>query len=231
MINRQILFGVLFVVGALACGGLTWCAANRTAHRVEGLEAITRLAVLGNTPRGETVLIEGRVSERNPIKLDAHGFIAYLREGRAIVDSKGTSSPGNWSVRERVTPPLLIELSGGRALIANDDYALENGHVIENQPAAFARYSDTRYVGIAAGEPVIAVGVVIARGAQPEIKADFIARGTRESYAASQRSAGTMFLVISVIVAVAGGIFLLRAPLRAIYDKIKNPKPAIGGGG
>ena len=82
--------------------------------RVEGLSPITRVSVLGDISTGKQVLIEGQISDRNPIKLQAHGFVAYLREGRAIVDSKGTPSPGNWSVRERVTPPLLIELSGGR---------------------------------------------------------------------------------------------------------------------
>jgi hypothetical protein len=42
----------------------------------------------------------------------------------------------------------------------------------------------------------------------PQIKADFIARGTQESYVASQRSAGVIFFVISVVVAVVGGIFI-----------------------
>jgi hypothetical protein len=167
-------------------------------------------------------LIEGQISQRSPIKLEAHGFVAYAREGRAIVDSKGTPSPGNWSVRERVTPPLLIELSGGRAAIANDDYDLENGKTIEAPPSAFERYSDTRYVGIARGDAVIAVGVVTARGAQPEIKADFVARGTRESYAAGQRNAGVLFFAISVVVAIVGGIFLMRDEVWTIYVKIKH---------
>ncbi len=222
MLNRRILLGALFVGGALLCGLLTWCSASRTANRVEGLSPITRASVLGDMSTGKPVLIEGQISQRSPITLQDHGFVAYLREGRAIVDSKGAPSPGNWSVRERVTPPLLIELSGGRAAIVNDDYVLENGKTVEVKPSAFERYSDTRYVGIETGEPVIAVGVVTARGAQPELKAEFVARGTQASYAASQRNAGVIFFVISVVVAMLGGIFILRDEARGIYVKIKR---------
>lgn len=222
MLNRRIVFGMLFVGGVLVCGWLTWCSASRTANRVAELTPLNRLSALGGVPTGNPVLIEGRVSARNPVKLETQGFVAYLREGRAIVDSKGTPSPGSWSVRERVTPPLLIELSGGLVAITNDDYGLENGKSIEVEPSAFEQYSDTRYVGVARGDAVIVVGIVTARGAQPAVKADFVARGTPASYAASQRSAGVIFFVVSIVVAVIGGIFIMRDEAWAIYAKIKQ---------
>lgn len=222
MLNRRILLGGLFVGGALLCGLLTWCSTIRTANRVEGFTPITRMSLLGDMTPGKQVLVEGQISQRNPIKLQDHGFVAYLREGRAIVDSKGTPSAGNWSVSERVTPPLLIELSGGLAAITNDDYDLENGKTIEAKPSAFEKYSDTRYSGVERGDSVIAVGVVTAHGAQPTIKADFVARGTQANYAASQRNAGVIFFVISVVVAVVGGIFIMREQVWTIYFRIKH---------
>lgn len=224
MLNRRILLGIFFVGGALLCGLLTWCSAGRTANRVEGLAPVSRISDLGAISTGKPVLIEGRLSERNPIRLEDHGFVAYIREGRAIVDAKGTPSPGNWSVRERVTPPLLIELSGGLAAITNDDYDLENGKTIEAKPSAFERYGDTRYSGVARGDAVFAVGSVTARGAQPAIRADLIAVGTAASYAASQRSAGIIFLAVSVLVAVVGGVLILRNEARAIYVRIKETR-------
>jgi hypothetical protein len=68
---------------------------------------------------------------------------------------------------------------------------------------------------------------VTARGAQPAIKADFVARGSQKSYAASQRNAGIIFFAVSGIVAVAGGIFLMREQMWALYVQIKQRQSKI----
>ncbi len=222
MKNRQVVLGMVFAGGALLCGLLALCSSIASVNRVQRLTPITSVTVLGDVPAGNPILIEGRVSDRNPVNLEAHGFVAYLREGRAVVNARGTPSPGNWSVRERVTPPLWLELSGGLVYIENDDYDLEKGKTIEVTPSAFHRYSGTRYNGIEIGDPVIAVGAVSARGAQPHLKADFVARGTHASYVASQRNAGVIFFVGSVLVAILGGIFILQDQVRGIYVKIKR---------
>jgi len=203
------IFGVLFVGGALVCGLVTWYSSIRAANRVKGLTPITVAALTDSQP-GRQVLVEGHVSSRNPVQSEFLGFVAYIREEREIhTDDEGTPSPGSWSVSARVTPPLLLELSDGLVQVENDDYDLENGTTIEEEPSSFDRYSDTRYKGIEIGDAVIAVGVVGVEAEPPQIKADFIARGTQASYVASQRSAGVIFFVISVVVAVVGGIFIM----------------------
>jgi hypothetical protein len=203
------LVGVLFVGGALVCGLVTWYSSIRAANRVKGLTPITVAALTDSQP-GRQVLVEGHVSSRNPVQSEFLGFVAYIREKREIhTDDEGTPSPGSWSVSGRVTPPLLLELSDGLVQVENDDYDLENGTTIEEEPFSFDEYSDTRYQGIEIGDAVIAVGVVGADAEPPQIKADFIARGTQASYVASQRSAGVIFFVISVVVAVVGGIFIM----------------------
>jgi len=203
------LVGVLFVGGALLCGLLTWYSSTRAANRVKGLTPIT-VATLTDSQPGRQVLVEGHVSSRNPVQSEFLGFVAYIREEREIhTDDEGTPSPGSWSVSGRVTPPLLLELSDGLVQVENDDYDLENGTTIEEEPSSFDRYSDTRYKGIGIGDAVIAVGVVGVDAEPPQIKADFIARGTQASYVASQRSAGVIFFVISVVVAVVGGVFIM----------------------
>jgi hypothetical protein len=203
------LVGVLFVGGALVCGLVTWYSSIRAANRVKGLTPITVAALTDSQP-GRQVLVEGHVSSRNPVQSEFLGFVAYIREEREIhTDDEGTPSPGSWSVSGRVTPPLLLELSDGLVQVENDDYDLENGRTIEEEPFSFDEYSDTRYQGIEIGDAVIAVGVVGADAEPPQIKADFIALGTQASYVASQRSAGVIFFVISVVVAVVGGIFIM----------------------
>ena len=202
------ILGVLFVCGALSCGLLTWYSSTRAANQVKGLTPVTVAALTDSQP-GYEVLVEGHVSSRNPVQPLSPGFAAYIREEREIhTDDEGTPEPGSWFERQRVTPPLLLELSDGLVQIENDDYDLENGRTIEDEPSFFDRYSDTRYKGIEIGDAVIAVGVVGADAEPPQIKADFIARGTQASYIASQRSAGVIFFVISVVVAVVGGIFI-----------------------
>jgi hypothetical protein len=203
------LVGVLFVCGALLCGLLTWYSSTRAANRVKGLTPITVAALTDSQP-GRQVLVEGHVSSRNPVQSEFLGFVAYIREGREIhTDDEGTPSPGSWSISGRVTPPLLLELSDGLVQVENDDYDLENGTTIEEEPSSFDRYSDIRHKGIEIGDAVIAVGVVGAEAEPPQIKADFIARGTQASYVASQRSAGMIFFAISVVVAVVGGVFIM----------------------
>ena len=211
MSNRKFfpIMGILFVCGALSCGLLTWYSSIRAANRIKGLTPITVAALTDSQP-GRQVLVEGHVSSRNLVQIESLGFVAYIREGREIhTDDKGTPSPGSWSASERVTPPLLLELSDGLVQVENDDYDLENGRTIEEEPSSFDRYSDTRYKGIGIGDAVIAVGVVGADAEPPQIQADFIARGTQESYVAGQRSAGVIFFVASVVVAVVGGIFMM----------------------
>ena len=204
------ILGVLFIGGALLFGLVTWYFSNRAANRVEGLTPVTTVAALGDGQPGREILVEGHVSSRNPIQPLSPGFVAYIRERREIhTDDEGTPEPGSWFERQRVTPPLLLELSDGLVQIENDDYDLENGRTIEEEPSSFDRYSDTRYKGIEIGDPVIAVGVVVEDAERLQIRADFIARGTQASYIASQRSAGVIIFVFSIVVAAVGGIFIM----------------------
>lgn len=204
MTNRKFLpfFGLLFVCGALLCGLLTFYSSIRASNRVRRLAAVTA-ALLESTRVGTEVLLEGRLSDRNPVQ--SHGFVAYVHEWRQI-DEEG--DPGSWSVFAQVTPPLLLKLPGGLVQVGNDDYDLEDAHTVEEEEA-FDEPSTNRYKGLAAGDPVIVVGVVVAGPEHPQVEADFIARGTRASYIARRRTGGFLFCVSSIVVAVVGGVILL----------------------
>jgi hypothetical protein len=208
---------LFFVGGALLCGLLTLCSSIRAANRVARLTPAT-LAELAAGEPGREVLIEGKISGENPIRSTAYGFVAYLRKEREIEDDEGTPSPGSWSVRERVTPPLLLDLSGSLVQIENDDYELADGEIIEEDPG-LDRYSDTLYEGLKIGTPVITVGAVVPSREVPHIKADFVARGTRASYVTEQRSAGILFCVGSLLVAVLGGLVLLWDRVRWLFPR------------
>jgi hypothetical protein len=172
-------------------------------RRVENLTPATA-ALLEMTQPGEEVLIEGHISDRNPVH--ASGFVAYMREERSVNEDNNT---GNWSVRERVTPPLLLELPGGWVRVENDDYDLVDGQTVEEQNEVGSP-SDRRYRGLKGDDPVIAVGVLVAHVEYPRIEADFIARGTRESYVARRHLGGNIFWAFSIVVAGVGGFLLLK---------------------
>jgi hypothetical protein len=201
------ILGVFFVCGSLLCGSLTWYSSNRAASRVERLTPVP-VGVLEDSQPGLEVLVEGRVSSRNPVQYWPHGFVAYIREGREIyTNDKGTRTTGSWTVRERVTPPLLLELPDGLVQIGNSSYNLGNATTIEEQPS-FGRESDIRYRGLKASDHVIAVGALFSTDARPQIDAEFIALGTQAEYIAGQRTGGVIICVFSVVVAIVGGVLI-----------------------
>jgi hypothetical protein len=192
---------LIFVCGALLCGLVGLFSSIRAANKVRSLRPITAIGLEAARP-GEEVLVEGRVSDRNPVR--SHGFVAHVREQRDI-DEDGDAD--SWSLSARMTPPLLLELADGLVQIGNDDYQLEDAHAIEEEES-FDQPSTTRYRGLAVDDPIIAVGVVVDGPELPQIEADFIARGTRAGYVARKRTGGVIFCASSIVVAAIGGLIL-----------------------
>jgi hypothetical protein len=210
------ILGVLFVVGACLCGLVALITSQRAAGRVEGLQPIGARALM-STPPGTEVLIEAHVSDDNRVLLEPYGYVAYVREERSVWRDDGSWETGSWSEQARVTPPLLLELADVVIEIENDDYALQNVHTVE-EGGAVGQPSDLRLTGLRAGEPVLVLGTVLGGKEVGRVEAEFIAGGTRESYIAGQRSAGWIFLAVSLVVALLGGAFLLREPLAALWS-------------
>jgi hypothetical protein len=223
MKSKHIAFGLLFVCGALLCGLVALYSSIRAANRVGGLTPVT-VAVLQDRPLGEEVLVEGRVSSRNPVRSESTGFVAYVREWREITyDDEGRPDPGNWSVSERVTPPLLLELSDALLQIENDDYDIEDALVVdEREPGEGPDEFSTRIKGITSGDDVIAVGVVSARVERPQITADFIARGTRASYVARRRWGGAIFCAGSILVCALGATVLFWDRVGRLLSRLRS---------
>jgi hypothetical protein len=201
-----LLTGILFVGGALLCGMVGLFASSQAGRRVQQLTPAP-IARLEAMQPGEEVLVEGRISSGSAVQ--GSGFVAYVREERRV-DEEGDT--GSWSVRERVTPPLLLELREGWVQIENDDYDLVDAKTVEERDD-LSEPSERRYKGLERGDSVIAVGVLVAQREHPSIEADFVARGTRENYIARRRTGGRIFCGFSVLIAVVGGGILFKEPL------------------
>ncbi|GAB4214496.1 MAG: hypothetical protein OHK0022_53110 [Roseiflexaceae bacterium] len=207
-------FGLIFLaIGAgLAIFGTQ--QAQAAADRAERLPPLSAAALDDGQP-GREVLIEGRVSERNQALFQ--GMVAYVRQ-----EYRGTDDDGDarWSEDERRTPPLWIDLPGGAVKLANDTYRLESPAQQWQEPGGtswngFTGEGTKRYQGVAAGDPVIAIGTLVDGQEGPELRAEFVHGGTRSSYIAAQRSEaaflpwfGGLFALIGAGIA-GGGVWVL----------------------
>jgi hypothetical protein len=189
---------------------------SQEAARIESLSPLTA-ATLAERPAGQESLIEGRISERNPVHF--RSFVAYIRYEYQGRDDDGDAK---WSEDDRVTPPLLLDLPGGRVQLANDDYGLPGRRVIWQSEPSLTWNSGSgegtkSYEGFERGNPVLAVGVVVEGATGREFRAEWLYGGTRAGYIGEQRSSakiarwvGLIFMAVGAIVFSVGVWVWLR---------------------
>ncbi len=195
------LFGLAFVVVGFIVGVGMAGEARSAAARAEALLPLTA-SQLDDQPPGQTVLVEGQLSPRNPARF--RDFVAYVRE-----EFRGTDSNGDeqWFEDERVTPPLLVE-AAGLIRISNDTYVLDAPHARWQEEglewSSRTQEGTRRYRGLVASRPVLALGTV-TRGAEGnELQAELVYGGTRAEYIAAQRSAARWLPWIGLFIGGAG---------------------------
>jgi hypothetical protein len=188
------LLGLIFA-GVGGC--LVFVEAPATVEEANWLEAQTppSRSILIDVPVGERVLVEGRVSGRNPIQYAS--YVAY------IVDECETDSDGDRSCQEiqRVTPPLLLNMAGGLVEVINADYDLRG-----DLPEVYE--ADWEYRGLNAEMPVVAVGLMAPRDGNPKLEAEYLAPGTQADYVAFLRSDAVTLRILGVVFGLLGlGLF------------------------
>jgi hypothetical protein len=191
--------------------------AAREAELVSQLSPLSA-TVLEDSPPGRTALIEGRISERNQQRF--REFVVYVRE-----EYRGSDDDGDpeWYEDERVTPPLLVELTDGRVQIENADYRLEQPPVTWQEDSALrwngiSGEGTKRYTGFVAGDPVTAMGTVVQGREGRALNAEWLYGGSRADYIADKESdaatlpwiGGALGLVSAILLGVAGWLLLRR---------------------
>ena len=188
-------FGAGILIGRLTTGH------EQSAARIEEFSPATTTG-LADTPPGQEVLIEGRVSRSNPTQL--RSFMAYIEEAyHPDSDSNDDDDDAYWVEQDRVTPPLLLELAGGGPVqIEHSGYRLETTKIIDEG-------GNIRYRVLEANDPIVAVGLLVSTAEPPRLAAEFIALGDQAEYIAAQRSAATTTRLMSLIFMTLGGIFIV----------------------
>jgi hypothetical protein len=184
-----LLLSLLFLAVGLGIGVVPPLFFQRDIARVERLEPLS-VTELAERKVDEEVLVEGRISARTAVQ--ENGYVAYWRERRQTRDGET-----KWVTDRTVTPPLVIDATGGIVRIGNDGYNLGTVRDWEDTWA----YGDHRRVGgLKVGDPVVAIGVPRSNHGEPVLEASVVSRGTKASYLSDQR----MWIWV---MAILGGVF------------------------
>jgi hypothetical protein len=186
-------FGLLFFILGLGIALFVPEMMREEANRIEQMKPASA-AAMANAGPGQEVLVEGRISERNPQVRGA--LVAYIHE-RLERDSDGDRE---WEVYSTEAPSLLIELPDGRIQVAQN-YEVKH-------PSRSERQGDHRYRGFGYDDQVLVVGTAVRGFELPEIQAEFVSGGTQASYVEGQRTGAIIVLVISGVFAVVGLIVM-----------------------
>lgn len=223
MTNRKVTSLILSLVGGIfLLTGFGLLAIGRSeAQAIEqasGQVVLRSAAQLGQTPPGATVMLEGKIAERNPLL--GQDFIAYVRSqyrGERCVtptpDNDNFDDPPRcesiWVEEKRETPLLWLDLSGGRIQLANTDYPLQNPPVTWQSTAGLVKDQTLRYEGFKIGNPVFIQGMVATGGDNPTLKANFLFGGDSQAYFDYQRSSNSILFLLGSIFTAVGAIVLV----------------------
>ena len=205
--NRWLIFlflgiGIPFVAAGLLVGLLVPRLSSGQAEQIERLVPSTA-TVLEDTSPGQEVLVEGRISNSNPVLF--RSYVAYIVYG-CTVNSDGERK---CTERNRVIPPLLLDLPDGQVQIENDAYDWQGTKQIVQE-------GDTEYAGLEAGDPVIAVGVLTSSVERLRLRAEFISRGTQAEYIAFLRGESVFWRVFGAVFAVLGSCSILAGAVLGV---------------
>ena len=224
------LVGSIFLIIGLP---FAWVGSNlgQGADQVAALPVLN-MARLNEGAVGQAGVLEGRLSERNPLQFQS--FVTYIRreyqgkDCRTVVDDDDLDDDDyecreTWVEDERVTPPLWLDLADGRARVANADYEIENRSV-SWQSSAFLVENETKsYEGFKIGSPVFVKGKIIEDGEGAALAAEFVYGGDRASYLRSQRTAAGIFYWLGLAFSLIGGLLILSQLGWLIASLFKRP--------
>jgi hypothetical protein len=205
--------GALFLLVGLIFVGVG-ISSRQDVGRLETIPVLDLAGLRQSAGSGE-VALEGKISERNPFQF--RPFVAYIRQeyqGQRC-DQNDNDNTNNlncraiWVEDERVTPPLWLDLPGGRANVANTNYELQYPPFAQqSSPFLIARQTKS-YQGFRVGDPVFVLGQVVSGDESPVLQARVVSGGNRESYLANARGAANIFTLLGSIFTLLGGVLLV----------------------
>jgi hypothetical protein len=207
--------GAIFLLVCLVILGFGFLS-NRQIDAVESLPLLNSTQ-LGRAESGVKAVIEGKVSERNP--LHAKGYVAYVRSRylgeRCTTDSRNDDEEvcdELWIEDESVKPELWLDLSDGRIRLANTDYEMQSVPVTRQTTETLIAEQTLRYEGFRIDNSVFVTGAVAEPGPEaPAFNATLIYGGDRAVYLAAQREGAGVLFFLGLVFSLFGVVFVTVA--------------------
>ncbi len=207
----SLIFGLIGAIFLLVGLVILWFGilSNRQINTVESLPLFNSTQLVGQAKPGTKAVVEGKVSERNP--LHAEGFAAYVRRrylGERCTDSgDGETCDQVWIEDESLKPKLWLDLSDGRIQLANTDYVIQNAPDVRETTETLVEDQTLRYEGFRIGSPIFANGTVAEPGPEAAaFNAALIYGGDRTSYFAAQREAADILFFLGLTFSLVGTV-------------------------
>ncbi|MBD2111181.1 MULTISPECIES: hypothetical protein [Cyanophyceae] len=201
--ERWLLPGILAAVGVpfLITGGVLWAVVPRAV--ANHAKEVARLPVATATTlneRGAPVVIEGQVSDRNPIS-DRPPLVAYNEYHRVRRDDEW-----KWEYERSYNPTLVVQIPG-------KEVEIEAGYSLQSTTSQVQEGRNRSYEGFEVNDPVLVLGTLSVAGDRPVVAEAKIGHETKAAYLASleqdqatARWLGLLFLVLGSLLTVGAGL-------------------------
>ncbi|MBW4482385.1 MAG: hypothetical protein KME14_07570 [Tildeniella torsiva UHER 1998/13D] len=213
--DRWLVPGVLALVGVpfLITGGVLWAVVPRSvANHAKEVARLPVATAATLNERGAPVLLEGRVSDRNPVS-DRPPLVAYNEYHRVRRDDEW-----KWEHERSYNPTLWVQIPGKEVEIAAG-YSLQStaSQVEEGRDGPLGSVADHRsYEGFKVSDRVLVLGTLSVAGDYPVINEAKIGFETKEAYLASLEQDQAIACWMGLLFSILGSLLTLGAGL-AVY--------------
>lgn len=195
--------GIIFILAGIGVGGILPFFISHDMATIQELSPLT-MAQIEHQTVGATVLVEGRVSAKNPVQFA--DFVAYDQERPRETSSRSSTESDRWENDITIAPPLTIDLAEGSVRVTNPDYILSaDGRWQEVDMPEGHR----RIVGLRADDPVVVISTLQGNNDGVQLEASVVAAGTKASYLAGQRFGWWMTVGLGALSFVVGIVLLI----------------------
>ena len=203
--------------------GFTALASQQAAAAAERVERLTPLtsAVLDDRQVGREVLVEGRISPRNPALL--RDFVAYVEEEYRRT---GNRRRREWVEDEQRVPPLVLDVADGAIALDNHPYEIESPPHLWQETDERGANTGRRYRGFRVGDVVLVVGTLVSEGEEVVLQAHWIRGGTRADYLANRRNAAALLPQCVLLIALIGVGLAVGWYIRRRKKEAPRPGPS-----
>lgn len=204
--ERWLVPGVLAIVGVpfLIAGGVLWAVVPRSvANHAKEVARLPVATAATLNERGAPVLLEGQVSDRNPVS-DRPPLVAYNEYERVRRDDEW-----KWERVRSYAPTLWVQIPGEEVEIAA-------GYTLRSTFSQVEAGRDRSYEGFEVNDPVLVLGTLSVAGDRPVVNEAKIGYETKAAYLASLEQDQAIARWMGLLFVGLGSLLTLGAGL-AIY--------------